>query len=216
MQLLNYQIPQLLNLFAMPDKKKQPEFVVTDRRKFTTEGERREPDASVETATPAEAPPIEQPPQAAAPASEAAPPSEAPPPLEPAAATPPPPSAAEQATSRDAYRDSGRRLDPYMDLRGRRPEDFEMTFEKLVASLYMTALMQLGLMHEEGRRPVADLIGARQTIDTLALLEEKTRGNLTETERNLLEHSLYELRMAFVEITNHFTQAPPPGGEGTS
>ena len=192
----------------MSEKKKQPEFVVTDRRKFTTEGERREPEASPETAASAEALPPE-PPQVAAP------PSEGPPAPEPAAATPPPPSAAEQTTGREAYRDSGRRLDPYMDLGGRRPEDFEMTFEKLVASLYMTALMQLGLMHEEGRRPVADLIGARQTIDTLSLLEEKTRGNLTETERNLLEHSLYELRMAFVEITNHFTQTPPPGGEGT-
>lgn len=195
----------------MSEKKKQPEFVVTDRRKFTTEGERREPEAAAETAAPVEPPPQPAP---QAPAPPAAPPQTAPPP-ESTAEVPPPPSAAEQATSRDAYRASGRQLDPYMDLRGRRPEDFEMTFEKLVASLYMTALMQLGLMHEEGRRPVADLVGARQTIDTLGLLDEKTRGNLNAAEQNLLEHSLYELRMAFVEVTKQFTKTPP-GGEGAS
>jgi hypothetical protein len=195
----------------MSDKKKQPEFVVTDRRKFTTEGERREPDAAAETTAPVEPPPQPAPPVSVPPAAQ---PKAAPPP-ESTAEVPPPPSAAEQATSRDAYRASGRRLDPYVDLRGRRPEDFEMTFEKLVASLYMTALMQLGLMHEEGRRPVADLVGARQTIDTLGLLDEKTRGNLTAAEQNLLEHSLYELRMAFVEVTNQFTKTPP-GGEGAS
>ncbi|HXE91461.1 MAG TPA: DUF1844 domain-containing protein [Terriglobales bacterium] len=191
----------------MSEKRKQPEFVVTDRRKFTTDGERREPDAAPEAAPVVPAPPPEES-KPAAPRSAAAPPASAP-------ETPPPPTAAEQASSRDAYQASGRRLDPYMDLRGRRPEDFQMTFEKLVASLYMTALMQLGLMHEEGRRPVADLVGARQTIDTLGVLEEKTRGNLSPEEKNLLEHSLYELRMAFVEVTRHFTQAPP-GGEAAS
>jgi len=45
------------------------------------------------------------------------------------------------------------------------------------------------------------------------LLAEKTRGNLTDAEVGLLQNSLYELRMAFVEITNALARPPqPPGG----
>jgi hypothetical protein len=84
----------------------------------------------------------------------------------------------------------------------------------------MTALMQLGLMHPEGAEPRLDLIGARSTIDTLALLEQKTRGNLTEAENKMLQHSLYELHLAFVEVTNVITRppdappaSPPRGGK---
>ena len=48
-----------------------------------------------------------------------------------------------------------------------------MTFERFLASLYMTAMLQLGLMHEQGGQPRIDLIGARQTIDTLSLFVRK-------------------------------------------
>ncbi|MGH7462712.1 MAG: DUF1844 domain-containing protein, partial [Longimicrobiales bacterium] len=94
-----------------------------------------------------------------------------------------------------------------------RADDFQMTFERLIASLYMTAMVQLGLIREEGAEPLADLVGAQQTIDTIGLLAEKTRGNLTDAEASLLQNSLYELRMAFVEITNALARPPqPPGG----
>ena len=66
----------------------------------------------------------------------------------------------------------------------------------------MTAMMQLGLMHEQGMQPQVDIIGARQTIDTMSLLAEKTKGNLTAKEENFLQNALYELRMAYVEVTN--------------
>ena len=46
-----------------------------------------------------------------------------------------------------------------------------MNFERLVASLYMSAMMQLGLLHEQGQQPVADLLGAKQSIDTLGVLQ---------------------------------------------
>ena len=59
-----------------------------------------------------------------------------------------------------------------------------MTFERFMASLYMSAMLQLGLMQEEGGQPRIDLLGARQTIDTLSLLSEKTKGNLTSAEEN--------------------------------
>ena len=88
-----------------------------------------------------------------------------------------------------------------------------------MASLYMTAMMQLGLMHEQSGPPQVDLIGARQTIDTLGMMAEKTKGNLTPKERrtpnedHIVETVLYELRMAYVEVTNalaHPPQAPGP------
>jgi Domain of unknown function (DUF1844) len=83
-----------------------------------------------------------------------------------------------------------------------------MTFERFLASLYMSAMLQLGLMQEEGGQPHIDLIGARQTIDTMSLLSEKTKGNLTPAEENFLQNSLYELRMAYVEVTNALARPP--------
>jgi len=62
-----------------------------------------------------------------------------------------------------------------------------------------------------------DIIGARQTIDSLAVLQEKTKGNLTDREKTLLQNVLFELRMAFIEITNAVASyatkpgAVPPG-----
>jgi hypothetical protein len=82
-------------------------------------------------------------------------------------------------------------------------------------------MLQLGLMHEEGAQPRIDLIGARQTIDTLTLLSEKTKGNLTAPEESFLQNSLYELRMAYVEVTNALARGPktpanaPAKGAGT-
>lgn len=192
----------------MPDKNKTPEFVVTDRRKFTPEGERRD-----EAASPSEAPTA--PPPAASPATpaDACPSAEASVEQSPSAPhdIPPPPTPDEQRASQDAYQ--GRRLG-VPDASGHdRAHDHQMTFERLVASLYMTAMVQLGLIREEGAEPLADLVGAQQTIDTIGLLAEKTRGNLTDAEVALLQNSLYELRMAFVEITNALARPPqPPGG----
>jgi hypothetical protein len=74
------------------------------------------------------------------------------------------------------------------------------------------------MMHEEGGQPRIDLIGARQTIDTLGLLQEKTKGNLTSAESNFLQNCLYELRMAYVEVTNALARPPqaPPGAPAGS
>jgi len=197
-------------------EKKREEFVVTDRRKFTFDGDTR-PDAAVE-------PEPEAPAAPAAPAPEAAAPPPAPPtatPEPPAAeAQPPqvpePPSAAERSEQHAAYSASGKKFnDMAATATGRTAKDFEMTFEKVVVSLYMTALMQLGLMQQEGASPPrADLIGAKQTIDTLGVLSEKTKGNLSVQEENLLQNCLYELRMAFIEITNAIARGPAPGAPG--
>jgi hypothetical protein len=62
-------------------------------------------------------------------------------------------------------------------------------------------MMQLGAATHEGQQPQVDILGARQSIDMLGILAEKTTGNLTPEEIRLLESALFELRMAFLEIT---------------
>ena len=81
----------------------------------------------------------------------------------------------------------------------------EPNFDFLVQSLLMQAQMQLGLIQfgdEEGQDSPPDLLMARHSIDLLAVLEEKTRGNLTTAEQRLLENGLTELRFRFVQIAN--------------
>jgi hypothetical protein len=182
-------------------EKKDSGFTVTDRRLFTAEGDlRRDVDEEKEEAARPQ------------PAKEQA----TPPAAEPEAAQdmPAPPTAQEQQAQRDAYQKSSKDLDARVELSGHSAKELEMTFERFVASLYMTAMLQLGLMHEEGGQPRIDLIGARQTIDTIGLLADKTKGNLTSREEGFLQNSLYELRMAYVEVTNSLAR-PPQTPEGT-
>ena len=74
-------------------------------------------------------------------------------------------------------------------------------FDTLVSYLGTTAMFQLGLMAgPSGERIPADLANARQTINMLEVLEQKTEGNLTPEEGRLLDDVLYELRMAYVEV----------------
>jgi Domain of unknown function (DUF1844) len=184
----------------MPEKK-QESFTVTDRRLFTSEGEARTEVAQEEVVSSSPKPAAAQP----APAASTPP---------PAADMPPTPTAAEQQAQADAYRKSAKDLDTRVELSGHSAKELEMTFERFMASLYMNAMLQLGLMHEQGGQPRIDLIGARQTIDTLSLLAEKTKGNLTSAEENFLQNCLYELRMAYVEVTNAL--AHPPQATGTA
>lgn len=126
------------------------------------------------------------------------------------------PSAAEQKASADAYAETTREVDAQIQRelgkqgQAHRAKDFEMNFEKFAASLYMSALMQLGLAAPQGGKPQVDLMGARQTIDILGILKDKTKGNLTPAEENMLQNVLYELRMAYLEVTNLI--ANPPEG----
>jgi len=76
--------------------------------------------------------------------------------------------------------------------------------------------MQLGGATREGQQPQVDIIGARQSIDMLGVLQEKTKGNLTPEETRLIESALFELRLAFLEITQAVarsaaTKAGAPG-----
>jgi len=177
-------------------EKKQESFTVTDRRLFTSDGELRKEVSEEEVSNQ----PTAQQPAKPTPSSDAE--------------APPAPTAAEQQQQADAYRKSAKDLDTRVELSGHSAKDLEMTFERFMASLYMTAMLQLGLMHEQGGQPRVDLIGARQTIDTLGLLAEKTKGNLTSTEQGFLQNCLYELRMAYVEVTNALSRPPQTAASG--
>ncbi len=181
----------------MPDKKE--EFVVQDRRRFAMEGDliqekaKETPEEEKTAAAPTAAVPAE--PSAAATEEE----------------LPPPPTAAEEQEQKDAYAASGKQIDEMISKSGNREHaPAEMTFERLVESFYMTALLQLGAIRQENEQPHVDILGARQTIDSLNLLQEKTKGNLTEREQTLLQNVLFELRMAWIEITNAIAKAPRP------
>jgi Domain of unknown function (DUF1844) len=180
----------------MPEQTKP--FVVTDRRKFTMDGEPRpdadpSPEREQRASTPAE--PVAaatQPEPAAASAPTAVPEPE----------MPPAPTAEENDQARRAYEMTADRLDtairsanPGMD------HPPAMSFDQLVQSVYMTAMMQLGAATHEGQQPQVDILGARQSIDMLAVLAEKTKNNLTPEETRLLDSALFELRMAFLEVT---------------
>ncbi len=185
-------------------EKRNETFTVTDRRLFTSDGELRK-ETSEEQEVAVTKPAVDV---AAAPAVETA---VAEPSLE---QMPPGPSVAEQKVQADAYQASSAEMDRRVEEAGQSAKDLEITFERFLASLYMTGMLQLGLMRQQGEPPQLDLIGARQTIDSLALLAEKTKGNLTSVEQNFLQNALYEMRMAYVEVTNAIAKGPQvPAGQ---
>ena len=80
----------------------------------------------------------------------------------------------------------------------------EISFSQFVMSLATSAALHFGDASEPGGERIAEpnLEGARQMIEILGLLEEKTKGNLTADERQLLEQVLYELRLRFVQVSS--------------
>ncbi len=80
----------------------------------------------------------------------------------------------------------------------------ELSFTAFVLSLASTAAIHFGDVADpaSGRKGEPNLQGARQMIEILALLDQKTRGNLTAEERQLLEQVLYELRLRYVRAVS--------------
>jgi hypothetical protein len=225
----------------MPD---QPSgFTVTDRRKFTIEGDLREGAPAAEEASAPIAKPQPEPETKSEPKLgpklvqnepavekevvnrnlEPLPPDESQ--LDESEgdeAFLPEPTAAESAQQDADYRASSKKLDDMIsqanpgarDTAGGRAA--EMNFDKLVQSLYMTGALQMGAGTQPGEQPRVDILGARQSIDMLSVLVEKTKGNLNDKEQRLLQNALFELRMMFMEITNaistsaHNPAAKPP------
>lgn len=88
------------------------------------------------------------------------------------------------------------------------PADFSF----LVQSILMQTQMQLGLLHfdEEETPEEPNLPLARHSIDLLAMLQEKTKGNLTVEEQRLLENGLTELRFRYVQVRDEQKKKDEP------
>jgi hypothetical protein len=192
-----------------------PKFEVIDRRKIKAEEEQE----SQQHATP----PAETP---SAPAASGGGPRLVVNELKPAAAAPPeaasptegempaPPTAEESREQKAAYDASAQRLEDLVRAQnpavGAQPP---INFEHLVQQFYVSAMIQMGAGAQEGQRPKIDILGARTTIDLLGVLAEKTRGNLSKAEDKTLQTVLFEVRMAFLELTSMITlqgMTPPP------
>jgi hypothetical protein len=199
-----------------------PKFTVIDRRKMKAEEEQenpqpttRQPEAPAEKKTgPVEAgagprlvvaePRPVAPVEAQKPAAEQE--------------LPPAPTAAESLEQKTAYDASSQRLEDIIRAQnpamGAQPP---VGFEHLVQQFYVSAMIQMGAGTQEGQQPRVDILGARTTIDLLGILADKTRGNLTEAEDRTLQTVLFEVRMAFLELTSMISlqgiqppQPPPP------
>jgi hypothetical protein len=90
-------------------------------------------------------------------------------------------------------------------------------FASLVVQQTNLALISLGkTAHPETGEKTRDLDAARMFIDTLGMLEGKTKGNLTPEEQHLLQRSLTNLRMLFVEAANAAPEETTPGAPAPS
>ena len=76
-----------------------------------------------------------------------------------------------------------------------------MEFIHLLDMLVQTAMMYAGAM-ETGTERRVDIVGLRQMIDLISVLEAKTKGNLTEQEQAILTNTMFQLRMTYMEIVN--------------
>ena len=74
-------------------------------------------------------------------------------------------------------------------------------FATFVLSLSHSALVHLGDAPDPDDKRSVNLPLARQTIDLLSLLLDKTRGNLSGPEERILEQALYDLRLRYVEVS---------------
>lgn len=122
----------------------------------------------------------------------------------PAAGKPPapgaPPTPAPAATS------------PQAEPRTGAPEQIEASFEELLRLLATQALMYLGAFPDpETGRAIVALDYAKLHIDMMGVLEQKTKGNLSEHETSLLQRTLYELRMQYAEIAKAVAKAVEEG-----
>lgn len=200
---------------------KQSTFTVTDRRKFTLEGDLRDETSSAEEA---QADPAREEERTAPAASEKVVTMPAPEEREPHSeeteepldeAEMPQFSARETAEQDAAYQQSSRQIDDMLREAnpGAGPSPI-VSFDHIIQSFYVSAMIAMGAGTEPGQKARIDILGARQSIDMLALLQEKTKGNLTTKEEATLQNVLFELRMMFLEITNAIAQSAQRPAEG--
>jgi len=156
----------------MPNNEKDQEtgFKVTDRRLFTEEGEPR--------------------PDAQRPAAESKQPEPSGKKAESRAQTPPP---------REAPGSRQRQEQPRSGRPSPGEEEMTIDFPSFLLSMATSAMVHMGEVADPATgRPAENLQAARQTIDILTILREKTEGNLSAEEQRLLDGLLYELRLKFL------------------
>ncbi len=82
------------------------------------------------------------------------------------------------------------------------------TFGTLVSSLAAQTMLAMGGMQDpKTKRRIVDLALAKHHIDTLAMLEEKAKGHMTDEEAKLLDQALYQVRMHYVQVAQGGMQA---------
>ncbi len=107
-----------------------------------------------------------------------------------------PGSAEQQEEQKPGEEVSGEKKEPEEETTDQLPE---ITFSTFIFSLSSSALFHLGEVPDPGTGDKKeDLPLAKQTIDILGMIDEKTKGNLTSDEKNLLSNILYDLRMRYI------------------
>ncbi len=86
-----------------------------------------------------------------------------------------------------------------MDAGGALPQ---IDFPTFLVSLYHSALLHMGEVAPDGRKGKKNKPLAKQSIDILAMLQAKSKGNLTSDEERLLQTMLYDLRMKYVNLSS--------------
>ena len=159
----------------MAEEEKERGFKVADRRRFSAEGEAKpeaeeKPAPEPKPAESAKSQPVESQDFDA-------------------------PTEGEQAEASAAYQKAASLQPGAQDLG---PQD--LTFASFVVGLSTEALALMGEMpHPATGERMLDLVGAQQLIDIIGILQDKTRGNLTQDEDTLIEAILFDLRMKYVE-----------------
>jgi hypothetical protein len=196
----------------MPDSRnREPEFTVTDRRKFNLDDVLNSP-VEENTAVSHQSAATEEPPLSAVAEEDSGSHLQPESPVETEQFQEgwESPSEADQSAQSAAYRESWRTLDAALDQQqpGLSQQIGSASFERLVALISTQALIMMGALAPEGQQPRVDVIAARQQIDLLEVLKDKTQGNLDMKEQSMLDNTLFELRMMFIEIMNAFARPP--------
>jgi hypothetical protein len=145
----------------MDEPEREEGFKVTDRRRFTAEGEARESDAGTDRSKTTGT------------------------------------SGEDQTRATAGAKSEAGEPDKETTDKGLPPADFSA----LILSLANSALVYMGMTGGTDSPAPKDLIAAKRFVDMISLLQEKTKGNLTDQEQRLLNQMLFQLRMAFVEAS---------------
>ncbi len=87
----------------------------------------------------------------------------------------------------------------------------QIGFKEVISMLATQALMYMGAFPDESGRAMVSLDVAKMNIDMLGVIQEKTKGNLSEEEKKMLDGTIIELRHQFVEVTKAVAAAAADG-----